>query len=384
MKKNPNYALCEIEKCYYLLPYGQGIADHDRGIQINESGIFLWNTLDNVSNREELLEKFLKHYQAEEEDIPLLTQDMSHFLFLLTSLGIITEDWKELPSKTAFVMHLQIGPLRLKLTGPKDLFPKAFQAYQTAPSANTDLTITLRNGDLPVPENGTLLIDNRELCVWEQSDRYRLLFPESPEITEAYLSKDGSYACIYHITDYTDSLTEELLHAIRLLYLYTAQLHDCYALHSASILYQNQAWLFSGHSGMGKSTHTSLWNKLFDTPILNGDLNLLAFLDGEPVIYGIPWCGTSGLSVSERYLLGGIVLLARDEQDSCIELSPDKKALLISQRLISPTWNEAMLHKNLKFTEKLAKHIRVCQLKCTKKDSAAYTMKEWIDTKITS
>ena len=383
MKRNPNYTLCEIEGCYYLLPFGQGIADHERGIQINETGVFLWNTLKDSHTREELLEKFLAHYQAESKDIPILTQDLSHFLFQLTSLGIIVNDLKEISSENSFIMHLQIGPLHLKLTGSSNLFPKEFNNYQTAPYENPDLTIVLSTDILPVIENGTLLIENKELQVWEQSDCYHLLFPESPEIAEAYLLKDGSYAYIHHIENYTASLTEELLHAIRLLYLYTAQLHDCYAIHSASILYQDKAWLFSGHSGMGKSTHTSLWHKLFGTPLLNGDLNLLAFSNDKPIIYGIPWCGTSGISVAEDYPLGGIILLARDEEDSCEELSQDKKALLISQRFISPTWNESMLKKHLKFTQKLSKQIHICQLKCTKNDSAAYTMKDWIDSKST-
>ena len=34
-----------------------------------------------------------------------------------------------------------------------------------------------------------------------------------------------------------------------------------FALHSASLLYLEKAWLFSGPSGMGKSTHTALWKK---------------------------------------------------------------------------------------------------------------------------
>lgn len=130
---------------------------------------------------------------------------------------------------------------------------------------------------------------------------------------------------------------------------------------------------------MGKSTHTKLWNTLFDTPLLNGDLNLLAFCDGKPVIYGIPWCGTSGISDCKTYPLGGIILLSQAEQDECVELSADQKTLLIMQRLISPAWTASMLEENLAFTSRISKQIAVCRLKCTKNPSAAHTMKQWID-----
>ena len=59
-------------------------------------------------------------------------------------------------------------------------------------------------------------------------------------------------------------------------FLFAAQKHGKFAIHSASILYKEKAWLFSGHSGMGKSTHTQMWHDLLQTPYLNGDLNLLA------------------------------------------------------------------------------------------------------------
>lgn len=383
MKRNPYYALYSIEGTYYLLPFGQGIAEHARGIEINETGAFLWNTLEAVSDKNALLEELIQHYQADENETTLLADDMKQFLFLLTSLGIIIEDWKTPARNNPFVMHLMIGPLYLMLTGENDIFPESFHAYRTESSATPDMTIELRTDTVISDENGTLLIQNNELCVWEQTDRYHLLFPDAAEITDAYLSKDGTYACICHKKIYTKQLTEELLHAIRLLYLYTAGLHNCHALHSASILYKEQAWLFSGHSGMGKSTHTELWNKLFHTPLLNGDLNLLAFKNGIPVIYGIPWCGTSKISDSGCYPLGGIILLARGEKDVCEKLSPDKKTLLISQRLISPAWDAPMLQKNIDAAQKLSKKIPVCRLKCTKNDSAAYTVKKWIDNSFT-
>ena len=70
---------------------------------------------------------------------------------------------------------------------------------------------------------------------------------------------------------------------------------------------------------MGKSTHTALWHELFDTPYLNGDLNLLGLDKDHIIAYGIPWCGTSGIFTAEAYELGGIILLGRDLQTDYLE-----------------------------------------------------------------
>ena len=379
MKTNPNYTICNFDGTSYLLPFGQAIADHKRGMQLSESGIFLWNNLPDAQNKEELLNRFLAHYEAAPEDVPTLTQDLDHFLFLLTSLGIIPEDWIKSPLTEYSTLHLQIGTIHLCLRGAEDVFPKEFLPFKSDSSSTADLTIELRTGHSPLSDNGTVLIQNEQLRIWEYSDYYRLLFPEAKQLTEAYLSKDGTFSCIYYIPANFEELHYDLFHAIRLLYLYTARMKGCYALHSASLLYRDKAWLFSGHSGMGKSTHTKLWNTMFDTPLLNGDLNLLAFCDGKPVIYGIPWCGTSGISDSKTYPLGGIILLSQAGQDECVELSDDQKTLLIMQRLISPAWSASMLEENLAFTARLSKQIGVCRLKCTKNPSAAHTMKQWID-----
>ena len=151
-------------------------------------------------------------------------------------------------------------------------------------------------------------------------------------------------------------------------------------LHSASLLYRDRAWLFSGHSGIGKSTHTKLWNDLLQTPLLNGDLNLLAIENGQPVIHGLPWCGTSKISDVHTYALGGIILLKQAETDFAEALSESQKQLLIMQRFISPSWTEEQQTANLRFAKELAPHILICRLHCTPSPSAVTAIKQTIDT----
>lgn len=92
---------------------------------------------------------------------------------------------------------------------------------------------------------------------------------------------------------------------------------------------------------MGKSTHTAFWKKLFDTPFLNGDLNLIGKEGDQFVVYGIPWCGTSEIFTVEKKELGGIVLLEKAPEDKIVSLTKEQKTLRVMQRMISPPWTAA-------------------------------------------
>ena len=130
---------------------------------------------------------------------------------------------------------------------------------------------------------------------------------------------------------------------------------------------------------MGKSTHTALWHKLFGTPYLNGDLNLVGIENGKLKVYGMPWCGTSGIFTTSTQELGGIVLLVRDDYDHLERLGEAEKIVRVMQRMISPAWTEEQMEKNLDFAGQIVENSPVYYLKCTKNPSAVETIKAQID-----
>ena len=379
MKQTDGYILHEIAGIPYILPYGQLIADHKRGVQLNKTGVFLWNALEQVSDRKELFSLFLKHYEAGQEDIPDMKRDFNLFFNQLASYGMIDDECSHASPDTSLSQYLCIGGLYLKLVGPSEAFSKNFEPFMISQCYKTDMTVEICTNIPSVRTSGKLILHSSELLIYDCSDDYLLLFPTMKQIQEAHLAKDASHVYFYCQPPFSENFVTDLFHAIRFVYLYLAQRNGLFALHSASILYQDKAWLFSGRSGMGKSTHTNLWKQIFHTPIINGDLNLLSITPDGPVVYGMPWCGTSGIADSASHPLGGIVLLKQATKDSCVTLPENKKALLVMQRFISPTWTKEMLLCNLNFTESLAKQTPICQLLCTKEPSAAYTIKKWID-----
>ena len=65
--------------------------------------------------------------------------------------------------------------------------------------------------------------------------------------------------------------------------------HNGLVLHASAIAHQGRAVLFSAPSGVGKSTHTQLWQKQFGAEqavILNNDKPALRLLDQQWWVYG--------------------------------------------------------------------------------------------------
>lgn len=432
IKRQEGYCLKEIAGVHYLLPYGQKVADQKKGILLNETGVFLWNELKISMTDDVLAEKLVHHYSAVGEDAEEIREDVKQFVKELLSLGILqeclcqflAEDSCETncvyQAKEPLAGFLEIAGMCIALYGSRELISRQFDAFFTEaederkterqtieaqPNARqnkSQINMLQANMQIEILQrmpafhpNGKTLIRNEELVVCENEQGYIILFPSMNQIREAHMTADGRFVQVYVKGWDKEKAKEELFHAIRHFFLFFAQRQGFFAIHSASILYRDQVWIFSGHSGMGKSTHTNLWKEQFGTEIINGDLNLIGWNSGKQdssgqnvnkpgskrhsIVYGMPWCGTSGIASTKSYPLGGIVLLGRSDNDHFELLTNDQKIVRVMQRMISPVWEEEMLNQNLTCAEKLAKQIPIFYFLCTKEPSAAERMKDAID-----
>lgn len=379
MKQKKGFVLKTIEGVSYLLPYGQNIADQKRGVLLNETGLFIWNALKDTHNKRELLNKLATHYEIQESQQATLAADLESFLNKLHAYGALELEASPDLKSMQTPQYVRIGGLTLKLQGPKGVFSKEFAPFLVSEIDSVDLTVNVHMDIPSTKENGMLLLRNKELFVCERASDYLLLLPMAKQILEVHLQKDGSSVDFYCLPPVNAPLIYDLFHGIRLAFLYLAQKMGMFAIHSASIFYKEKLWIFSGSSGMGKSTHTNLWRQLYHTPVINGDLNLLALTPKGPIVHGMPWCGTSGIYDTSTYPLGGIIFLGRSNENIIEQLSPDKKALLLMQRLISPAWTPKMLTRNLEFSTALAKETALCRLKCVKEAPAVEAIKQWMD-----
>ncbi len=374
MKQNPCYAIEIIGGTPYLLPFGQNIADQKSSFQLDETGVFLWNHLAECDTEEELVQLVLNEKEVPDATEAEIREDLQSFLSVLKMTGVILEETScDLPSAGS----VSIGDLVISFRGKPSYISKQFDRFRVSDVDNPDLTILIQSAPRKRYSGMLCVIENRELSVYSDSTGWQFVFPKFDNISSVWLSKDLRTADIHiRYEDEKSALREHIFHVIRHLFLFKAQSCGLFALHSASIAYQGKAYLFSGPSGTGKSTHTALWKKLFGVADINGDVNLLS---ADGTVYGMPWCGTSGICTPEKYPLGGIVFLKQAKEDRALRLEADSSILRISQRLISPAYTKEQLEQNLSFASELSGRIPVWRLFCTKNDDAAIVMKDAVD-----
>lgn len=147
-------------------------------------------------------------------------------------------------------------------------------------------------------------------------------------------------------------------------------------LHCSFITYKNHAILFSGPSGIGKSTQANLWKNNRHVKIINGDRCLLEKNDEKWYANGWPVCGSSEICINEKYNLGSIVFLNQGKENS-IKLLEKKDAIkkLISQITIN-YWNQEFVNKAISLAENIAENINIYELTCTPDISAVEVLEE--------
>ena len=97
--------------------------------------------------------------------------------------------------------------------------------------------------------------------------------------------------------------------------------HDTIAIHSSCIVYRNNAVLFLGESGTGKSTHTRLWRENIEgATLLNDDSPIIRIENGKVWAYGSPWSGKTHCYKAERYELRGCVRISQAPANSIKKL----------------------------------------------------------------
>ncbi|MBR4341839.1 MAG: PqqD family protein [Lachnospiraceae bacterium] len=422
MKRSDLYILKNLAGADYLLPVGQKAAMFPKSIRLNETGRFLWEQLRTEKSEEELAKTCAEHFEVPDGQYEQVKNDVHVFTEALWARGMLKADSeisgsgnsdkdikkdlyecrfdskdgsiKELSEELPHYADLLIGGRIISFWGDEKYFSKEFDIFKTEENK-----CGMRIEIIPVKVDGKTdsghrmiglgncsenvyrdypksVLRHPDLNVQEYENKYVLFLWCMKDIYEIHMKKDGSLARFY--CKDISGLEEDIFYAIRLVFLVYALKQDLIMLHSVSILYNDKAWLFSASSGTGKSTHAEIWKKIYGTPVINGDLNLIGIKDGTPVIYGTPWCGTSGVCDNLIHNLGGIVLLKRG--DNIIEeLSEEQKMLYLQKRLTSPVWNEEMLDKELEILKEIIPKVYIKRYYCNMKDETVKHIREDID-----
>lgn len=379
IKASDEYILRQLHGKNYLLPIGQKIAAHCNSIELNESSLLLWNAIKSGVPRTELINILKDYYQNQSLNDDELLKDVNAFITQLLYSGALKDETKPSVNPNRY---FRFASVTIGFTGYDKCLDPSLEDFSCDCASDSVTQHWLLRPLTYMPAfSGKLIINNRQLTLFLNEERYILMFPSNRHLLMCTISRDGSFAEFFYDHSLESDAKAELFYGMRNAFLVAAQNNGLFALHSASIEYNGKAWLFSGKSGTGKSTHTKLWNELYNTKLINGDINLIGIENNTVMTYGTPWCGTSGIYSTEKFPLGGIVILKQASFNKVEELSEDSRQLLVAQRMLSPTWLSSQTDRNLDFADVIQKHVNVCRLLCNTQPEAAKVMKDYIDSK---
>lgn len=144
-------------------------------------------------------------------------------------------------------------------------------------------------------------------------------------------------------------------------------------LHSSAVELDGRAYLFSGDSGAGKSTHTGLWQQEFGpaVQIFNDDKPALRYMDGRWYAYGTPWSGKNGINRNRKVPLAGICFMKKAPENRIRRLSQQEAVMYIVKQTLRRFHRAENLDLMLGLVEKLVQTIPVYELENRPEPEAA-------------
>lgn len=206
----------------------------------------------------------------------------------------------------------------------------------------------------------------------KQAEAYRIEGDKTPDMT-IYLSDSFIEQKIKEDGELTPE-TCEYIYTGSIFYLGLIHFGGL-MLHASAVLIDGKAYLFSASSGVGKSTHTSLWQKAFGkdrAKILNDDKPAIRIEKDGIYAFGTPWSGKTDLNINVKAPIAGICFLERGDKNKIRRENGGAVIAKLLAQTVRP-YKEQNMDILLRHVDKVLKEIPVYTMRCTISEEAAYT-----------
>ncbi len=205
-----------------------------------------------------------------------------------------------------------------------------YKPFQTdKPEASSELfTICVDSSSLPSAEGWEEIYTDRSdedmprIEMYRKEGRWLFLismYRDSEIVCAMNCSADWKEVRLFTSDPYMRFAVDN---AAMLVYAFAAVSSMTLLFHASVIVRHQQAFLFLGHSGTGKSTHSRQWMTAFsDAELLNDDNPVLRILpDGAVRVYGSPWSGKTPCYKNKSALVGALVQLEQAPENAIAPL----------------------------------------------------------------
>lgn len=223
---------------------------------------------------------------------------------------------------------------------------------------------------LPKLDEEHCIYINQLLAVESKDNKYRFFHMWNNEIyavVDDFIDRFDIY--LYNVsTEFHPYLIPNLLRLEKSLLR-----KESFILHSSYISYENQALLFTGPSGIGKSTQADLWKKCMNAEILNGDRNIVGKEKDNWYVYGSPISGSSEYCINRTTPLKAIIILRKSTIDKVERLDIQGFNQIFSQVTVNP-WDKEFCNKMMDLIMNACVEIPIYLYFCTKEDTAVQVL----------
>lgn len=145
-------------------------------------------------------------------------------------------------------------------------------------------------------------------------------------------------------------------------------------LHSSCVVVDGRAYAFSADSGVGKSTHTSLWLKHFGERayMLNDDKPAIRIIGDKVYACGTPFSGKYDYSTPKLVELAGICFLQRSEENWIKKAETGKAVFNIFSQTIRQL-NAPAMNELFDVLEQIFAKVPLYDMGCNISDQAVLT-----------
>ena len=141
-------------------------------------------------------------------------------------------------------------------------------------------------------------------------------------------------------------------------------------LHAACVDTSLGGILFSGPSGIGKSTQANLWHRHRGAKHINGDRPILSKDKDRWLAWGSPYAGSSLCHVNENSPVAAIVMLRQAKSCSLRKLDQAEAFRAVWSGLTVPGWDKTAVEKAFDLTAELIGTVPIYQFDCTPDQAA--------------